>query len=114
MTKTTRLAAFSFLLLSTIVLRPPAACGADAPEWFVEKETWLESYLASMDRICELEARRGAAIPKFRNEKTLPAIFYPPRVTSMPDFFSRGLRKASKYSSPRMSSRSWLMPRSTE
>ncbi len=45
--------------------------------WYVEKGTWPETYLASINRICELEQQQGIAAPAPRSDGTLPMIVCP-------------------------------------
>ncbi|NQU22813.1 MAG: hypothetical protein HQ567_16160 [Candidatus Nealsonbacteria bacterium] len=45
--------------------------------WYVEKETWPETYLASMNRICELERQQGLTAPAPKNDGTLPMVACP-------------------------------------
>ena len=45
--------------------------------WYVEKGTWPETYLASMNRICELERQQGIAAPVPKSDGTLPMIVCP-------------------------------------
>ncbi len=68
------------LLVLVILALAPAAIseGNDTTlSWYVEKETWPETYLASMNRICELERQQGTTAPTPKNDGTLPMIVCP-------------------------------------
>ena len=50
---------------------------AKEPTWFVEKGTWVETYLESLNAVCREEAAAGQAIPADRNTGSLPLVLYP-------------------------------------
>ncbi len=72
------------LLAVLVILAFAATSNGDETTlpWYVEKETWPETYLASMNRICELERERGIAAPlpdptAPRSDGTLPMVVCP-------------------------------------
>ncbi len=57
---------------------------AQDPEWFVRKNTKIETYIASVNKIIELDKKAGINIPACRNETTLPLISYPINLQGVP------------------------------
>ncbi|HYW81209.1 MAG TPA: hypothetical protein VE890_16620, partial [Thermoguttaceae bacterium] len=66
----------SSLLVSALLLSAGSALAAD-PEWYVPQDTWVETYLASINELCRLELEQGTAVPDVKNDAKLPVVLYP-------------------------------------
>lgn len=53
------------------------ASAAD-PEWYVKKDTWIDTYIETLNGICRYERENGIEIPECRNTSKLPVIYYEP------------------------------------
>jgi hypothetical protein len=58
---------------------------AQDPEWFVKKDTKIETFIASVNKSIELNKKAGIIIPAYRNETTLPLISYPATISGVPN-----------------------------
>ena len=64
-----------FAMAASVVL-------AAEPDWYVKKDTNIDTYIASMNKIIEQEKDKGAAIPAYRNEESLPLTVFPKYMNS--------------------------------
>ena len=61
-------------LLLAICATIHTTASAEDPEWFVKKDTWVETYTESLLAMQRLEREAGETIPAPRNDESLPVV----------------------------------------
>ena len=49
---------------------------AKDPDWYIKKDSWIETYLESINAICAAEASQGNALVSNKNDGKLPVVTF--------------------------------------
>jgi len=74
--KSRSIKAIAFVLICLIFGTTISMATAADPEWYVKKDTWIETYIETLNGLCRYDRENGNEIPSYRNSGSLPVILY--------------------------------------